>query len=315
MIENQKYISKINKHTDVILDVTLFDHIGGFDINYYNELLYHLNNRSEKVIARSEYIFDDIIKDKYSNIKFIFDLNTHNNLIGSLLEYNIHPEINFKNFVCSFNGSDHVSRQLLTAILNNQGIFNPDFSSKNFSYSNDWVIGQLEYLDLTDGEIKLYECFFKNSDDFNNKIYSFGHVRFDHGKNIYNLENKLTQSFLHLVSETMATSYYPFFGEKFLYSVVTRGLFLSYGQPMWYQHLEKYYGFKKYDKIFNYDFDLIRNPVKRLVRLVEMISKFKNLSVDDWRDLYLMEEETIEYNYDHYFSGNYLKQLRKYQFK
>ena len=312
MIENQKYISKINKHTDVILDVTLFDHIGGFDINYYNELLYHLNNRPEKVIARSEYIFDDIIKDKYSNIKFIFDLNTHNNLIGSLLEYNIHPEINFKNFVCSFNGSDHVSRQLLTAILNNQGIFNPDFSSKNFPYSNDWVIGQLEYLDLTDGEIKLYECFFKNSDDFNNKIYSFGHVRYDHKNNIYNLENKLTGSFLHLVSETIATSYYPFFGEKFLYSVVTRGLFVSYANPCWHQHLERYYGFKKYDKIFNYDFDLIRNPVKRLVRLVEIISKFKALSVDDWRDLYLMEEETIEYNYDHYFSGNYLKSLGKY---
>jgi len=315
MIKNQKYISKINKHTDVILDVTLFDHIGGFNINYYNELLYHLNNRLEKVIARSEYIFDDIIKDKYSNIKFIFDLNKHNNLIGSLLEYNIHPEINFKNFVCSFNGSNHVSRQLLTAILNNQGIFNPDFSSKNFSYSNDWVIGQLEYLDLTYGEIEFYKCFFKNSDDFNNKTYSFGHVRFDHKKNIHNLERKLTGSFLHLVSETMATSYYPYFGEKFLYSVVTRGLFLSYAQPMWHEHLEKYYGFKKYDRIFNYDFDSIKNPVKRLVKLVEMISKFKNLSFDDWRDLYLMEQDTIEYNYDHYFSGNYLKQLRKYQFK
>jgi hypothetical protein len=199
--------------------------------------------------------------------------------------------------------------------LNNQGIFNPDFSSKNFSYSNDWVIGQLEYLDLTYGEIEFYKCFFKNSDDFNNKTYSFGHVRFDHKKNIHNLERKLTGSFLHLVSETMATSYYPYFGEKFLYSVVTRGLFLSYAQPMWHEHLEKYYGFKKYDRIFNYDFDSIKNPVKRLVKLVEMISKFKNLSFDDWRDLYLMEQDTIEYNYDHYFSGNYLKQLRKYQFK
>ena len=154
---------------------------------------------------------------------------------------------------------------------------------------------------------------FKNSDDFNNKIYSFGHVRYDHKNNIYNLENKLTGSFLHLVSETMATSYYPYYSEKFLYSVVTRGLFLSYAQPMWHKHLEKYYGFKKYDKIFNYDFDSIKNPVKRLVKLIEMISKFKNLSVDDWRDLYLMEEETIEYNYDHYFSGNYLKHLAQFE--
>ena len=312
MIENQKYISKINKHTDVILDVTLFDHIGGFDINYYNELLYHLNNRSEKVIARSEYIFNNIIKKNYSNIEFIFDIKLHDELLGSLLNYNIHPEINFKNFVCSFNGTAHVSRQLLTAILNNQQLFDPAYSSKNFLYDDDWITGHLNYLDLNKSEIESYNLFFKNGTEFNNKTYSFGHIRFDHGKNIYNLENKLTQSFLHLVSETMATSYYPFFGEKFLYSVVTRGLFVSYANPYWHQHLERYYGFKKYDKIFNYDFDLIRNPVKRLVRLVEMISKFKALSVDDWRDLYLMEEETIEYNYDHYFSGNYLKSLGKY---
>jgi len=43
-----------------------------------------------------------------------------------------------------------------------------------------------------------------------------------------------------------------------------------------------------------------------------MISKFKSLSSDDWRDLYLIELDTIEYNYDHYFSGNYLKFLEKY---
>jgi hypothetical protein len=316
MIENQKYISKINKHTDVILDVTLFDHIGGFDINYYNEVLYHLNNRSEKVIARSEYIFDDIIKDKYPNIKFIFDINQciSGNHYNDFINYNIHPEINFKNFVCSFNGSDHVSRQILTAILSNQGMFNPNYSSKNFSYNNNWIIGQLDHLDLDNDGIKFYTTFFKNPDDFNNKIYSFGHVQYNHAKNIYNLENKLTQSFLHLVSESMATSYYPFITEKFLYSVVTRGLFLSYAQPMWHQHLEKYYGFRKYNKIFNYDFDLVKNPVKRLIRLVEMISKFKNLSTDDWIDLYLMEQDTIEYNYDHYFSGDYLKFLIKYEY-
>jgi len=44
-----------------------------------------------------------------------------------------------------------------------------------------------------------------------------------------------------------------------------------------------------------------------------MISKFKNLSVDDWRDLYLLEQDTIEYNYDHYFSKKYLKKLEKYK--
>ena len=111
----------------------------------------------------------------------------------------------------------------------------------------------------------------------------------------------------------MATSYYPFVTEKFLYSVVTRGLFLAYAQPGWYDYAEKYYGFKRYDRIFDYSFDQIKNPVKRLVKLIEMVSKFSKLSSADWKDLYLMEQDTIEFNYDNYFSGNYLRTLGTYK--
>jgi len=75
--------------------------------------------------------------------------------------------------------------------------------------------------------------------------------------------------------------------------------------------LSTYYGFKQYNKIFDYSFDEIKNPVKRLIRLMEMISKFAYLSVDDWHDLYNMETDTIEYNYDHYYSKGYLKKLNE----
>jgi hypothetical protein len=109
----------------------------------------------------------------------------------------------------------------------------------------------------------------------------------------------------------MSTSYYPFVTEKFLYSVVTRGLFIANAQPNWHSHVEKYYGFKLYDKIFDYSFDGIENPIERMIRLMEMVSKFSNLSVDDWNDLYLMESDTIEYNYDHYFSKKYLDCLKR----
>ena len=137
-------------------------------------------------------------------------------------------------------------------------------------------------------------------------------MRFEHDKNIYNLENKLTQSFLHIVSETMATSYYPFLTEKFLYSIVTRGLFLTYAQPGWHAHIEKYYGFKLYTKLFDYRFDSITNPVKRLIELMTMIGKFSKLTTDEWHGLYLLESDSIEYNYDHYFSKSYLKSLKQF---
>jgi hypothetical protein len=160
-----------------------------------------------------------------------------------------------------------------------------------------------------------YNKFFisDSSEDFFQKIYSFVRPQYDHAQNIYILQDKITQSFLNVVSETMATSHHPYVSEKFLYSVVTRGLFLSYAQPGWHEHLEKYYGFKLYTKLFDYRFDSIQNPVERLVELMCMISKFSVLSTNDWDDLYEMEKDTIEYNYEHYFSQDYLKCLAKYE--
>jgi hypothetical protein len=293
-------------------NVTLVDHIYGFDKSLNNEILLYLDQKGCSVTHHN--YFNNSVKFKYKNINFSFDANLQDSLnLAHFTNYNMHPELNYKNFLCSFNGSNHVSRQLLSSILNNQGYFDPAYSSKNFAYNNNWITSHLDNLDLTDNELHLYSKFFVNSDKFNNSVYSFGHDRFKHDKNIYNLENKLTQSFIHIVSETMATSYYPFVTEKFLYSIITRGLFLAYAQPGWHRHIEKYYGFKLYDTIFDYSFDKIQNPVKRLIKLIETISKFSTLSADAWQDLYRIEQDNIEYNYEHYFSKNYLKQLAQYE--
>lgn len=298
-------------------NLLVYDHLGGFDKNLESDVLNcAVQFAKENNISTIEvgYVFSDHFS-KHHSINFSYKQE----LVGGrgweeLRAYTRHPGINYKNFICSFNGSDHVSRQLLSSILENQGLFNSDYSSKNFKGSNDKILRHLNNLDLTEDEIELYDKFFKNTNEFNDTVYSFGHVRFDHGNNIYNLESKLTQSFVHIVSETMATSYYPFVTEKFLYSIVTRGLFVAYAQPGWHTHIEKYYGFKLYDKIFDYSFDCIQNPVKRLIKLIEMLSKFSTLSVEDWRDLYfVLEKDTIDYNYNHYFSGDYIKWLKEYE--
>ena len=308
---NTNYFRKIQDN-----NLWIHDHLGGFDINLESDVLNSaVQFAKENNISTIEvgYVFSDYFSRRYG-INFSY----RQKLVGGngwedLTSYTRHPHINYKNFICSFNGSGHVSRQLLSSILENQGLFNSDYSSKNFKGSNDKILGQLNTLDLTEDEIELYDKFFKNTNEFNDTVYSFGHVRFDHGNNIYNLESKLTQSFVHVVSETMATSYYPFVTEKFLYSIVTRGLFVAYAQPGWHTHLEKYYGFKLYDKIFDYSFDSIQNPVKRLIKLIEMLSKFSKLSADDWRDLWFMlEKDTIEYNYNHYFSGDYSKHIKQF---
>ena len=292
----------------------LYDHLNGFDINQKNELLSQLDESAglnqQQLTLHTCYMFDDCIKSKYKNLNFKFSKKETEQLYQTLRSYTAHPPLDYKNFVCSFNGSPHVSRKLLVSIIQKFGWFNPNYSSKNFSFTENTINGYIK--DYVDDE-RFYSKFFSTDQEFLSTTYSFGHVRFFHRENVERLEKKLTESFLHLFSESLATSYYPFVSEKFFYSVVTRGLFLSYAQPGWHSHIEKYLGFKKYVKIFDYKFDTIENPIERLLELITMISKFSVLSVADWNDLYHIEQDTIEYNYNHYFSGRYLECLKKYE--
>jgi hypothetical protein len=301
-----------------ITEIFLEDHLNGFDQKYNNTILTTIDNYSKdnnkRTVVHYHQILDDLVKEKYPNLDLRFAFIKARSLIWEQCKlYNQHPEINYNNFVCSFNGNEHVSRKLLTAILERFGYFATNYCSKNFVFTKNKLDGHIT--DYVADQDNFYRKFFisDHSDEFFNSINSFGHLRFDHAKNIYNLEHKLTQSFLHIVSESMATSYVPFVTEKFLYSVVTRGLFLAYAQPGWHDHIEKYYGFKKYNKLFDYRFDSIQNPVERLVELMTMISKFSKLSTHDWHDLYQLEADTIEFNYDWYFSGKYLKKLENYE--
>lgn len=295
--------------------VCLIDHINGFDEKKSNRILDHLN-QSEGCnrVVWHEYV-DSSITSKYPNLAIEFDADLQNTLnLNHFHNYRIHPENTFENFLCSFNGAPHVGRKLLVAILQRMGWFDSRISSKNFDFTADILDGHLA--DFFDREQhRLYRSFFldAHSETFFRTVNDLAYPGHDISKitrNIYNIEHQITSSFLHVVSETMSTSYYPFVTEKFLYSIITRGLFLAYAQPGWHDHLEMYYGFRKYKRIFDYRFDLIQNPVLRLVELMSMISKFSVLSSDEWRNIYEMEIDTIEFNYDHYFSGNYLKVLR-----
>lgn len=303
-------------------EICLYDHMGGFDSDRSNKLLDRLQTYAQKNHKLFSVgfcqILENDIKNRYPllNLKFSFDRwigRQHRAAWQPFYHYYQHPELTFEHFLCSFNGAANPSRKLLVSILHRFGWFDLETCSKNFVYGVDKLDGHLkDFLDID--QHRVYSKFFINKDSqtFFGKTYSFGYIKSDHKNNIYNLEGKLTQSFLHIVSETMATSYYPFVTEKFLYSVVTRGLFLAYAQPGWHDHLHRYYGFRRYDRIFDYRFDEIQNPIERLVELMSIIAKFSVLSSDDWRDLYEMEIDTINYNYEHYFSRNYIKHLEQF---
>lgn len=294
----------------------IFDTMGGFDCNLKCDLLDRLILR-QPLLKRisTEYIANQDLRSSYPEVAFDFDIDNwiKNNFINHFHRYNIHPETDLQYFLCCFNGSPHVSRKLLVSILEQFGYFNNHTCSKNFQFSTNILDGHIE--DLIPEQHRLYKKFFigQDSEKFFQAKISFGHadLRSDPYSTLLRLAPLITQSFLNIVSETLATSHYPFVTEKFLFSVVNRGLFVAYAQPGWHDHLERYYGFRLYDKIFDYRFDNIKNPVARLVELISMISKFSKLSPDDWQDLYHIERDTIEHNYDWYFSGNYLKKLQK----
>jgi hypothetical protein len=288
--------------------ISIPDHLGGVDINYRNPLLDHISSKVDQhTTILNYYIFDKRVKQNYPNLTFKLDKKEFD-VFHSLKDYNIHPTLNYKNFICSFNGSPHVSRKLLVSILQKFNWFNNNYCTKNFSVDPAILDGHITELNSNSN---FYIKFFSLDPIFLNNIYSYNYQPYNHMNNIQTLETRLTESFLHIVSETMATSYYPFMSEKSFYSIATRGLFLAYAQPGWHDHFEKYFGFKRYTKLFDYHFDTIQNPVERLVELMTMVSKFSKLSTDEWADLYLIEQETIEYNYNHYFSSNYLIQLNK----
>lgn len=311
-----KIISPYDLPDELPSEVYLGDHLGGFDHHYHNPVLARLDQycheQQRKIKIYHHTVITELVQRLYPSLEFAWAFDSVSSMaFNSFLDYRCHPELHYKKFICSFNGSDHVSRKLLVASLQRWHWFDPDTCSKNFTFTTDKLDGHLaDYVNAD--QHHLYRTFFisPQSEEFFDQIYSFGHVRHAHDKNIHNLDHRVTQSFLQIVSESMATSHCPFVTEKFLYSVVTRGLFVAYAQPGWHHHLDKVLGFRRYDRLFDYQFDHITNPVERLLAMLCMISKFSILSPKDWHDLYEIEKDTIEHNYHHYFSGEYLKKLR-----
>lgn len=292
--------------------VILRDYINGFDSKLTNKILDHLHDLDG---PRSKIYWGmpwhpAVIKN-YPDLDLIVDHDLcEEYLYKPLYRYTQHPTVEIDRFVCSFNGSGHVGRRLLVSAMRKLNFFDSSSCTKNFVYAAAEIDGHVS--DYVDESRARYLAKFIVSKDtmFDSSCYTFAEWnknRFIHDSNIEKLAPIITRCFMHLVSESWSHSYQPFITEKFLYSVLNRGLFLAYAQPGWHHMLRDFYGFRWYSDIFNYDFDLVSNPIERLHRLMAEVQKFQNLSVDDWRDLYLIESNTIEYNYNHFMSRDFYK--------
>jgi hypothetical protein len=302
-----QHIKNIENFSD---QLHILDHLQGFDLTNHNEILEYLNHNSlcKNTQIFTAYMFDDRIRSRYSNLDLKFSL-FQIWPFTSLTKFENTYQRNFKNFLCCFNGGGHVSRQFLTSALYKRGWFNPEYCSKNFTADRNQIDGNVQFYSNELNEQLHHEFIIDYSSDagiFYSDIIGYDYSKLNHHSNLTVLNQKLSESFVNVISESLATSNYPFVSEKFLYSVLTKGLFVAYAQPGWHTHLETCWGFKKFTKVFDYSFDLIINPIERLMALFAMLEKFNKLSAHDWHDLYKLEQDTIDFNYDHYHSKNYL---------
>ena len=295
----------------------LIDNLYGFSPSYTNEIFSHLKKINYDGKILTEYIIDDEMREALKPLDVSFSATLKNNYdFIHYHDYKSSSEIEFKNFLISFNNTPTVGRYILTNILEKFGLFNRDMSSKYFKCKSGDVESHLIQVGISDDEYRFYNKFFTYDEMFldnaffkDERPYSLdagGEVKIHHIV-IRQMEDRLSKSFVHLASETASHTYYPFVTEKAFHSIVSRGLYITYGQPGWHSHVEEFIGFKKYDKIFDYSFDEITNPIERMLMLISMLYKFSFLSEHDWHDLYLMEQDTIDYNYEHYFSNDYLR--------
>lgn len=251
------------------------------------------------------------LKAKYPNIDFKFYNHYSFDKLNNY-EYVSKATKEFDEFLSCFNGADEVGRQFVTALLQKNNLWSYNSCSKNFVYSIDRIDGNL--ISFCGDTERFYRKFIISDTDSSLEFYNSKYVldrknQFNYKHNADVLLPIIERSWLNLVTESCSVSYNPWLTEKIVFPILAKTLWLAFAQPGYYAYIEKHLGFKKYDKIFDYGFDAEPNPVKRLIKLFETFYKFKNLTKQELHDLYLLEEDTIKYNYDHYRSKSYMNNL------
>lgn len=300
--------------SEMPLRIDIQDHLMGFDQELRSPVLDHIHQHcAPGTVVSWQYFLDQPIQQNYPRLRFEFDPQYLRELWPRWFGQVTHrDQAQWQHRMCCFNHSPHVSRQLLVTALQAWQWFDPMVMSKHFEISRRRMDGHITHICDTDAELYHRLLLSNWSEDFAKQMYRIRPtIIYDHDRNFPHLEPVLRKSWLHLVSETKGTSYYPFITEKFLYSIVTCGLFVAYAQPGWHRHIADFFGFRGFTRIFDYGFDSIANPIHRLVRLLEMLSRFQHLSWHDLHDLYQLEQDAVQHNWDHWISGDWLRHLQE----
>ena len=113
------------------------------------------------------------------------------------------------------------------------------------------------------------------------------------------------QSFCQVVTETCFWENKTHLTEKIFKPIVCKQPFLLLGCTNNLKYL-KSYGFKTFDKWWDESYDSIENPIERIQTVVSILKKLSSLTNNQLKELLLEMEDTLEYNFNLFYSQNLL---------
>lgn len=135
----------------------------------------------------------------------------------------------------------------------------------------------------------------------------FGHLSAASGINDYRLMQK---ALWHVVSETVFYYDKLHLTEKIFKPIACKRPFILVAAQGNLAYL-KSYGFKTFDKWIDESYDLEQDNEKRLNMIVSQIDKIANLDLTQLRIMHKEMQETLDYNFKHFFNGGFKKIIVK----
>ena len=116
---------------------------------------------------------------------------------------------------------------------------------------------------------------------------------------------ELTESFLHVVTETCFWENKEHLTEKIFKPIVARQPFLLLGCANNLSYL-KTYGFKTFDKWWDEGYDKIHDPIERLQTVVKILDEVCKMSLGELEILLQEMQSVLDYNYKWFYSQNFV---------
>jgi hypothetical protein len=121
--------------------------------------------------------------------------------------------------------------------------------------------------------------------------------------NLFKVPPEFGRAFVNIVSESNLTPY--FLTEKTTKPLYYKKPFLVISKEGFHTKFLTEFGFKLYDEIFDYSFDLIVDQDDRMEAIVREIKRFENYSTSQLQELTTQIEDKLEFNQKHLMSLMY----------